>query len=415
MIKKHGISPLYAYMIAIGAWFFAFGLQTIVFPAIVIFELQEGPDILGIAQAALSAPMLFLLIPAGFIADHFNMRKTLWRLYLLACVPSIALILIFELHQLTLPFLYLYAITIGTISALSLPSRDAALNSILDIHQTTPRTKNKYNPLNLQKAVVITQTIQFACQIIGIGTAIYAKISLSLFLQILAFLIASIAAYILPDLKHHTEKKLQINTHKLLFSDSIVLGLIIMMFSVGMFAVGAGFLVIIPIIVRDVFQGGYLLLSITISVFWIGAFISVVCLMLFKNIKKPGRLLLICQSLGMIAYLGLTKVNHPAIFLLIIASWGITGGVVMSMGRYILQHRIPKNKLGRIMSLYQLGFVGGTPIGALIFGFVLNNFSIHTTILIASLCYSLTMLIIFLLTPLWSLDDGVQYKNKTIF
>ena len=52
-------------MIAVSGWFFSFGLQTTLFPGVINYTLNESPDRLGIAQAALTAPMLFLLPLAG--------------------------------------------------------------------------------------------------------------------------------------------------------------------------------------------------------------------------------------------------------------------------------------------------------------------------------------------------------------
>ena len=58
------LPPFAVYMIAVSGWFFSFGLQTTLFPGVINYTLNESPDRLGIAQAALTAPMLFLL-PRG--------------------------------------------------------------------------------------------------------------------------------------------------------------------------------------------------------------------------------------------------------------------------------------------------------------------------------------------------------------
>ena len=410
MIKKFSFLPLQAYLTAVGAWFFAFGIQSILFPSLVIFELKENADILGTAQAALVAPALFFLIPAGWIADYGNMRKILWRFYLFACLPTFSLIMFFQFQILNLPFLYLYAILMGSINALTLPTRDAALNPVLHHHKQKIQQKNRQKQRRvpeLQKAVILAQSIQFAFQIIGMLSAMYAKVIWMLFFQLCAFLTAAFSAYHIPQLRQkHFKNDYQKKSYFILLTDRVLIGMVCMMFSVGVFAIGGGFLVMIPIMIRDVFQGSYFLLSITSSAFWIGAFISVIALLPYKNIKRPGRLLLVFQILGILFYMSLAKSSSFFLFLALIIAWGLCAGVVTAMGRFILQHRISRDKLGRVMALYQLGFVGGAPIGALLFGYVSHYFGLSTSILMASLAYALSICILLFTTPLWSLESG---------
>ena len=51
-------------------------------------------------------------------------------------------------------------------------------------------------------------------------------------------------------------------------------------------------------------------------------------------------------------------------FLMIVFSWGLASGISIAMSRSIVQDAAPKEKLARVLSIYQLGFMAGAPIGA---------------------------------------------------
>ena len=48
--------------------------------------------------------------------------------------------------------------------------------------------------------------------------------------------------------------------------------------------------------------------------------------------------------------------------------WGLGAGITLTQGRTVLQIVAPPTHRARLMSLFQLGFAGGGPIGALLAG-----------------------------------------------
>lgn len=51
-------------------------------------------------------------------------------------------------------------------------------------------------------------------------------------------------------------------------------------------------------------------------------------------------------------------------------AWGVGAGVVMTQGRTIVQLAARDSHRARILALFQLGFMGGAPIGALVMGYL---------------------------------------------
>ena len=58
------------------------------------------------------------------------------------------------------------------------------------------------------------------------------------------------------------------------------------------------------------------------------------------------------------------------VFLFLCLVWGLGAGVVMTQGRTIVQAAAPETHRARILSLFQLGLMGGAPLGALLIGYL---------------------------------------------
>ena len=50
--------------------------------------------------------------------------------------------------------------------------------------------------------------------------------------------------------------------------------------------------------------------------------------------------------------------------------WGLAAGISIMMSRTIVQAAAPPHLLARVLSIYQLGFMGGAPLGAALMGVV---------------------------------------------
>jgi hypothetical protein len=64
-----------AYLFTHGAWFFAFGLQMVLFPYLVRVLLQENEIRFGLAQMSMQLPTVLLILVGGFVADRTDTRR----------------------------------------------------------------------------------------------------------------------------------------------------------------------------------------------------------------------------------------------------------------------------------------------------------------------------------------------------
>jgi hypothetical protein len=80
------MSELTLYYVLVGFYFFAFGMQFVLFPSLVAFLLQATPAGVGLAQSALSAPMFCFLLFGGLLAERSRAGPTLARLQVVFAV-----------------------------------------------------------------------------------------------------------------------------------------------------------------------------------------------------------------------------------------------------------------------------------------------------------------------------------------
>ena len=183
-------------------------------------------------------------------------------------------------------------------------------------------------------------------------------------------------------------------------SDPLLLSMVASMFGVGLFVIGA-FLVVLPIINADVYgmdSGGLRNIYVT---FWAGAFVSSVILSTFKSTKRPGRLQLMSQFVGACCILVLVFKIPYLSFLVLVFIWGLCAGVSITMSRSIVQNAAPADKLARILSIYQLGFMGGAPLGAAFMGVMTDFVGPQYVALVPSMGLFGLVGLMIAFTPLW--------------
>ncbi|WP_290490496.1 MFS transporter, partial [Hyphomonas sp. UBA2654] len=194
-------------------------------------------------------------------------------------------------------------------------------------------------------------------------------------------------------------------------SDGKLWAMTALMFGVGIFVIGA-FLVVLPIVNRDVYGFGSDGIRDMFVTFWMGAFVSSVVLSIFKRIKRQGRLLLIAQFLASVSILAMMWQVPHYVFLGIVFIWGLAAGISIAMSRSIVQDAAPKEKLARVLSIYQLGFMAGAPFGAAIMGALVDLFGPQKIAIVpAGGMIALIIWMVFF-TPVWNMKGSAWLEHQ---
>ena len=420
-----------AYLMVQCSWFMAFGLQMVLFPYLITGRDHLHLDglALGLANMALSGPSVIFLLIGGVVAERADGRRLLIILHLLAAIPALFLAVAVARGQLTYVGMILYGLTIGTVGAFMMPARDSIVNEVVE------RRMRVGSGVTLQLGVTLATMAQFLAQIGGLILAGYADKMTRMPQWMGGFGVGPIAAEKLLLVQGivlavgtlfalNLAKGRQVRTGRTGISaafgdiaegfravraDGKLWAMTALMFGVGIFVIGA-FLVVLPIINRDVYHLGSDGIRDMFLTLWLGAFVSSVVLSIFRRIKRQGRLLLIAQFLGSSSILAMMwDIPHWG-FLAIVFVWGLAAGISIAMSRSIVQDAAPKEKLARVLSIYQLGFMAGAPFGAALMGALVDIFGPQKIAIVPAGGMTLIILWMVFFTPVWNMK-GEAWKE----
>lgn len=408
--RKRGlgiVSELNLYYALVGCYFFAFGMQFVLFPSLVAFVLSATPEGIGLAQSALSAPMFCLLLFGGLLAERARAGPTLAKLNLAFAFMSLALCGVIATGALTYELLIGYAIIVGCCAAFMMPVRDAALNGIV----AREAELGKHTPI--ATAAAVTTAVQIGAQIAGILAARSAGSNPAPYLALQALTLAigaTICLGIQAPKPHGHERTVQGALRDLreglsyAFRDPVMSPMLISAAYVGVFVIGS-FQVLFPLIVREAYGGDARAqasqLGALFAFFWGASFISAVALSRLKPLQQPGRSLIISHLIGAGALFTFGFHKPFAAFALVVVIWGFAAGVAISTSRTIVQSAAGQRYLGRVLAVYSMGFMGGAPIGSAIVGFIAGELGPRAAAFAPAIGLALAALALAIFTPLW--------------
>jgi len=402
-----GVSELGLYYLLVALYFFAFGMQFVLYPSLVAFFLSATPAGVGLAQSALSAPMFCLLLFGGLLAERARAGPTLAKFYLAFAFASIGLSAIVAAGLLTYEILIFYAVFVGACAAFSMPVRDAALNGVV-LRETA---RGRYT--SIATAAAVTTAVQIGAQIAGILVARFAGSSPAPFLALQAIILclgAAIALGLMDSKPHGHERTIKGALRDMgdglsyAFRNPIMSAMLISAAYVGVFVVGS-FQVLFPLIVREHYGEAQNVqasqLGTLFACFWFASFISAVALSRMKPLERPGRALIASHVISAVMLFTFAFDKPYMAFLAIVSVWGLAAGVAISMSRTITQSAAEPGYLGRVLAVYSMGFMGGAPIGSALVGFAASEWGPRIAALIPAGGLALAAIALAIVTPLW--------------
>jgi MFS family permease len=396
------------FLATIGTSNLAMGLHTVLYPWLVVGVLELSPSQLGLAQLAVLLPNLLFILPGGVISDRRHRGSWLSRLYLLYSLPIAILIGAALSGELTFSLLLMFGMVFGTVSAFVQPARESLLGYAAQdmMHQ----------------AVAKVVMVQFIAQ--GIGFIIAGQLdslglTTLLILQMLMFLISSalikrshpqmaVDTDIATSKENNPEEKREslgeLRAGLALFlTDKALLHLLLLVTATGFLAFGV-YLVGMPLLAREAYQGGAGLYAALQVTFTLGIVLANLVVSRQKHaFKRPGRLMIISflGRGGLLAAVALMP-NFWILFPVVFA-WGAFSGMSMTLGRTILHNQVPHSHRSRAASVYQLCLFAGAPLGAWACGFAIEQVGLALTFTAIAVMTLVVSVIAATMSPLWAL------------
>ena len=394
------------YMSGVAAYFFAGGIQSVVFPWLLVFVLDESSERVGIAQMFSMLPLMLLAMFGGAKADRSELRLHLLRLQLIAAAIPLLLMTILLAELLTYEVMLAYAVILSALGAFTMPARDSLLTRVLET-QTGG---------DIQKAVAASTSAQFMSQVAGLmlgGAALVTGAPALLACQSLSLLGAAYTTYHLsPAPAAHTSARPSGMMARLdeireglvlVWQNDRIRPVLIIMFLGGVLFIGV-FMVLFPILVRDVYGGDSLEVALINVCFFGGIGLSSWVQMRLPSIKRQGRAIMLSFFSGSTVMVCL-HFEPPiwAVFLLVMG-WGLGSGVSMSQSRAIVQAAAGTTHRARILAAFQLGMMGGGPLGAFGAGYAIEWLGPLNAALIPASCMVFVWSGMFFFSRLWQIE-----------
>ena len=177
---------------------------------------------------------------------------------------------------------------------------------------------------------------------------------------------------------------------------------LIQIFGLAIFFSGA-YMVLLPVMIRELYGGGSIGLAGGFGFNLAGTVLATLVLMRLGKVLHPGRALTLGMVISCSVLLTFTTTLPTWLFFIVVFLWGAGGGLIVIMSRSIVQESAPETHRARIMSIFSLAMMGGSPIGSLLMGLIIDEVGIHQATFFPVIGMVIVGSYRALRTPLWSI------------
>ncbi len=346
----------------IGTWMQTIGL------AWLVLQISHSGTTLGFVVALQFLPILFFGMYGGLVADRFNKRKILFITQFSFSILALILGSLVLEKLITINLIYLFAILFGLVNTIDNPTRQSFVIEM--VGRDKVRNAVTLNSTMVNSARVIGPSIAgILIATLGIGACFIAN-GLSYFMVLLALYLMRSNELYPAEIKQKTTKQIRIALKYVLSQPKLKTTLIIM-FIIGTFAYE--FPVIYPLVAIKTFHGNAGTYAAMMTSAGLGAIVGSIYTASRKS-TEIKQLLTACFLFGLSIIIASLM---PTIITLLVSLF-IVGGlsiVFIALGNSLLQIEAAPQMRGRVMSLWTIAFLGTTPIGGPIIGYIADHFS----------------------------------------
>lgn len=344
-----------------GTW-----MQSVASIWLVLKITGSGVD-LGVVTALQFAPMLVLGAWGGLIADRFDKRHVLIGTQAAFALLALLLGIFTAAGSITLAMVYWLSLGQGVVTAVDMPARQSFVVEMVGPDDLT-------NAVGLNSAVMTGTRIAgpalAAILILALGIAPVFIVNAVSYVAVIGALAAIRAA----DLHRENEPRrgpgaLREGFRYVWNTPELRSPLALM---AVLFALSFNFSVLLPLLAKRSFHGGAGTFGSLLSAMGVGSFLGA---LVMAHRSTPSRRLMAIAALAF-GVLSIGAAAAPTLLLEMAAMFlvGFSGIWFMVNGNSTLQLTSVPEMRGRVMALYGMVFLGTTPIGAPLAGWMAERF-----------------------------------------
>jgi MFS family permease len=346
----------------IGTWMQAVALGWLV------LELTNSAFAVGLNQALRSLGVLLFTLYAGVVVDRVDKRRMIVVTQLLQMGEALALAVLVWTKLVTTWQVMALAVMFGIVNAFDIPGRQAFLVELVgkdDLMNAIALNSSMFNAARIVGPAVAGVLIGAA----GVGMCFFLN-GVS-YVAVIAGLLAIRLPSFVPDPVQPSALEGLRAAVAFIRSDRRVLALVVL---VAVFSVlGFPFLVLMPVIARDVLHSGARGYGLLMTAVGVGAMLGALGLALAAGRVRTGAALLWGGGAfgALLVVFAAARSFGAALVLLALAGCAMI--VTTALANTMLQTLVPDDLRGRVMACYAFVFVGMAPAGAFQAGLVAEH------------------------------------------
>ena len=345
-----------------------------------VYTITKSPTQIGVVTAVQFLPTLLGSVHGGLIADRFDKRKVLVVTQTALAVQAVVLAAVTLSGLVTLPVIYVLAFTQGMATTIDNPTRQAFVSEMVGTDDLTNAVG--LNSAMFNMARVLGPAIGgVLIDAVGVGTCFV--LNAVSFVAVIGGLMMMRSADLFPGKRAERGKGQLREGLRYAWEEPTLRLVLIMIALIGTLAMN--FTVILPVVAKQVFRGNAGTYGIMSSVLGFGALLG--ALVAASRAKPTTRLLAWSASAFGVMMLADALAPTLPFEMLALALTGATSITFMSTANATVQLTSRPEMRGRVMSLYMLLFLGSTPIGGPIVGWIGEHYGARWSLAIgASSC-----------------------------
>jgi predicted MFS family arabinose efflux permease len=370
---------------SIGTW------MQIVAQSWLVLSISKSPFLLGLDGFLGQIPIVLFSLIGGVLADRIDRRRVLLgsQYVQMTCAFLLTVLIAFKLvkvwHILSLSFV------VGCAQAFGGPAYSALVPMLVEKEDLPNAIALNSIQFNLARVIGpmlggLALTGLGAAWCFGLNGLSFVAVIISLLLLTATFAPQKTGESILTGMQQGIG---------FIRKQGAMVGLIALAFC--MTALAFPMILFLPVFAKDVFHRGPTTFTILLSCSGAGSVAGALIVAAFGNVRNKGRVALLTLLLlgGGIAGFALSKSMVMSCALLFISGAAMMGA--FSMINSLVQLITANEMRGRVMSVYNVAFRGGMPLGSLATGWLVPIFSaphvlaVNGLLLVAVGCYFLLL------------------------
>lgn len=339
---------------------------------------------LGITNALIALPVLFLAPVSGVLADRFERRRILLGVQLVATAIALTLWLLTLSGWVRLWHIFALAFAMGCVRAFDVPTRQSFWAELVGRD-------------DLMSAITLNSAVVNLSRILGpsLGGVIIEAVGVAncFLFNALSFLPPIFVLWTMPS-----PSAINAQPANLLSSlregtghlreNPVVLRLLLLVGAWSLF--GGQFEVLLPVLADKIYGVGAKGYGFLFAAWGVGALFGALFAASMERRVWRGRLVVIGSLCAIIGLASLSAVRHFVFALPLLALVGLGMVTQNATCNTLVQSLVPDDLRGRIMGFYSLMFIGLIPLGSLFYGMLAAALGVPIALFVGATCFALS-------------------------